>query len=148
MGAASAAWKRDSRRGAALRMPRCGPRLRWVREAGVWELKPIFLASAEGDDAPDRIVRGYPDGDAVAWNNLDSKTAHTAAQLRENFVALVTLHAVQTAAVNRNHGPLHVDKIILAQVLSFPIKDCATSASEEQTQQSTSDAERMTRPAC
>jgi hypothetical protein len=118
-------WTRDSRRGAALRGPRRGRRLLVVRECDVWELKPI-LASAEGDDAPDRVVRGYPDGDAVAWNNLDSKTAHTAAQLCEDLVALVALHAIQTAAVNRHHSALHVDQIILAQVLSFPIKDCAT----------------------
>jgi hypothetical protein len=85
-----------------------------------------FLASAERNDAPDRIVRGYPDGDAVPWNNLDSKTAHTAAQLCEDLVALVALHAVETAGVDRNHGTLHVDEIILAQLLSFPIKDCAT----------------------
>jgi hypothetical protein len=55
-------------------------------------------------------------------------------------MALVALHAVQTATVDRNHGALHIDEIILAQVLSFPIKDCATSASEAQTQQLRSDA--------
>jgi hypothetical protein len=40
-------------------------------------------------------------------------------------VALVALHAVQTAAVDRYHSALHVNQIILAQLLSFPIKDCA-----------------------
>jgi hypothetical protein len=43
-------------------------------------------------------------------------------------VALVALHAVQTAAVDRNHGALHIDQIILAQLLPFPIKDCAIFA--------------------
>jgi hypothetical protein len=40
-------------------------------------------------------------------------------------VSLVTLHAVKTAAVNRHDRALHVNQIILAQLLSFPIKDCA-----------------------
>jgi hypothetical protein len=35
-------------------------------------------------------------------------------------VTLVALHAVQTAAVDRNHGALHIDQIILAQLLPFP----------------------------
>jgi hypothetical protein len=42
-------------------------------------------------------------------------------------MALVALHAVQAAAVDRDDGALHVNQIILAQVLSFPIKDCATT---------------------
>jgi hypothetical protein len=29
------------------------------------------------------------------------------------------LHAVQPAAVHRDHGALHVDEIILAQLLAF-----------------------------
>ena len=72
------------------------------------------------------LVRGHPDGHSIPRNHLDSETAHAAAQLGEHLVALVTLHAVQTAAVDRYHGALHVNQIILAQLLSFPIKDCAT----------------------
>ena len=87
-----------------------------------------YLASAEGDDPSDRIVRRDADGDTVAWNHLDAKAAHAAAQLGEHLVALVALHAVQTAAVDRNHGALHIDQIILAQLLPFPIKDCAIFA--------------------
>jgi hypothetical protein len=83
------------------------------------------LASAEGDDASDRIVRRHADGDAIPWNHLDSEAAHAAAQLGEDLMALVALHAVQTAAVDRYHSALHVNQIILAQLLSFPIKDCA-----------------------
>ena len=107
------------------RVPR-GPRRRggaWCDV--VWEFKTCFLASTEGDDAADRIIRRDPDGHAIARNHLDAKAAHPAAQLGEHFVALVTLHAIQPAAVNRNDRALHVNQIILAQLLSFPIKDCA-----------------------
>jgi hypothetical protein len=31
----------------------------------------------------------------------------------------VALHTVQTAAVNRHHGALHVDEIVLAQTLAI-----------------------------
>ncbi len=41
-------------------------------------------------------------------------------------MALVTLDAIQPAAVNRYDRALHVNQIVLAQLLSFPIKDCAT----------------------
>jgi hypothetical protein len=40
-------------------------------------------------------------------------------------VALVTLDAVKPATVYRHDRALHVNQIILAQLLSFPIKDCA-----------------------
>ena len=83
------------------------------------------LASAEGDDAPDRIVRRNADRDAIAWHHLDSKAAHSAAQLCQHLVSLIALHTVKTAAVNRHDRALHVDQIILAQLLPFPVKDCA-----------------------
>ena len=53
-----------------------------------------ILSGSERDDAADRIVRGNADGDAVAGNDLDSETTHPAAQLRQNFVTSVTLHAI------------------------------------------------------
>jgi hypothetical protein len=84
------------------------------------------LASAEGDDASDGIVRGNADRDSISWHHLDSKAAHAAAQLGKHLVALVTLHAIKPAAVHRHDRALHVYQIILAQLLSFPIKDCAT----------------------
>jgi hypothetical protein len=37
-------------------------------------------------------------------------------------VALVALHAVKTAAVDRNDCALHINQIILAQLLSFQSK--------------------------
>jgi hypothetical protein len=79
-------------------------------------------ASAEGDDAADGIVRGDANGDAVPWDHLDPEAAHPAAQLREYFVALVALHAVKTATVNRHDRALHVNQIVLAQSLSFLIQ--------------------------
>jgi hypothetical protein len=41
---------------------------------------------------------------------------------------LITLHAIETTAVDGYHGALYITQIILAQLLSFPIKDCAISA--------------------
>ena len=81
----------------------------------VLEFKSFWLACAEGDDAPDRIVRRDADGHAVSRHHLDAEAAHAAAELGEHFVAGVALHAVETAAVNRHHGALHVDEIVLAQ---------------------------------
>ena len=92
----------------------------------VWEFKSGYLASAEGDDAADRIVGRNADGHAIAGHHLDSEAAHPAAQLRKHLVALVALHAIKTAAVDRHDGALHINQIVLAQALSFPIKDCAT----------------------
>ena len=71
--------------------------------------KSWFLASAEGNDAPDRIVRRDANGHAISRHHLDSKTAHAAAQLGKHLVSLVTLHAVKTAAVNRHDRALHVN---------------------------------------
>ena len=88
----------------------------------------MVLASAEGDDAPDRIVRRNADGDAISRHHLDSKAAHPAAQLCQHLVSLIALHAVKTAAVNRHDCALHVNQIILAQLLPFPVKDCAIFA--------------------
>ena len=85
----------------------------------------MILASAEGDDASDRIVRGNPDRHAISRHHLDSKAAHAAAQLSKHLVSLVALHTVKPAAVNRYDRALHVNQIILAQALPFPIKDCA-----------------------
>jgi hypothetical protein len=76
-------------------------------------------ASAEGDDAADRVVRGDTHRDAIARNHLDSEAAHAAAELCEHFVALVALHAVKTAAVDGYDRALHIYQIILAQILSF-----------------------------
>jgi hypothetical protein len=73
------------------------------------------LSGSEGNDPADRIVRGYADCDAVSWNDFDSESPHPAAQLREDFMARIALHAVQTARVNRNNGSLHVYQIVFAQ---------------------------------
>jgi hypothetical protein len=71
--------------------------------------KSWFLASAEGNDAPDRIVGGNANRYSIPRHHLDSKAAHTAAQLRKHLVALIALHAVKTATVNRHDRALHVN---------------------------------------
>ena len=80
------------------------------------------LASSEGDDAPDGIVGRNPDGDAVTRHHLDSEAAHSTAQLGEHLVSLIALHAIKPAAVNRHDCALHINQIILAQLLSFQSK--------------------------
>ena len=78
------------------------------------------LASAEGNDAPDGVVRRDANRHAITRNDFDSKAAHSAAELREYFVAGIALHAVKSAAVHGDHGALHVDEIVLAQIAKVP----------------------------
>jgi hypothetical protein len=76
----------------------------------------LWLARAEGNDAPDRIVRRDADGHAISGDDLDAEAAHSAAELGEHLMSGVTLHAVKPAAVHRNDGALHIDEIVLAQI--------------------------------
>jgi hypothetical protein len=50
-------------------------------------------------------------------------------------VARVTLHAVESAAVNRHDRALHIDQIVLAQIASIPFlnNDCATQRCQSTT---------------
>jgi hypothetical protein len=73
------------------------------------------LSGPEGDDAADWVVGGHANRDAITWNNFDPEAAHAAAQLREHFVARITLHAIESAGVDRHYGSLHVDQIVFAQ---------------------------------
>jgi len=86
----------------------------------VLEFKIFLLASAEGNDAADGIVRRHADGHAISWNNLDPEAAHSAAELGQHFMAGVTLHTVEAATMNSHHSTLHVDEIVLAQIASGP----------------------------
>ena len=78
----------------------------------------LWLACAEGDDAPDGIVRRNADRHAITGNHFDAEAAHAAAELGQNFVAGVALHAVETAAVYRHDRALHINQIVLAQLLA------------------------------
>jgi len=128
-------------RGAGRELPVRGPRRPPLRfrafGCAVWEFKSSSLASAEGDDAADRIVWGNAHGDSITRDDLDSEAAHPAAQLRQHFMPLVTLHAVKAAAMHRYHGALYVNQIVLAQKLSFQSKIVPHSGRHYQTQQPT-----------
>ena len=76
----------------------------------------FWLACAEGNDAPDRIVRRNADGHAISRDDLDAEAAHSAAELGQHFVAGVALHTVKSAAVHGHNGALHVDQVVLAQI--------------------------------
>ena len=83
-----------------------------------WSSNCLWLAGAERDDAPDGVVRRNADGHAIPWNDLDTETAHTATELGQHLVPGVTLHAVQPTTVNGHDRALHVNQIILAQLLA------------------------------
>ena len=72
------------------------------------------LTRAESDDAALRIVGRDADGDPVARDHLDAEPPHATAQLRENFVSGVDLHAVEATAVHRDDGALHINQIVFA----------------------------------
>jgi len=99
----------------------------------------FWLAGAECDDPADRIVWRYADGYSVSGNYFDAKSAHTTAELRQDLVAGIALHTVQPAAVHRDNGALHVNQIILAQLLAFlsSNKHYATSTHNARTASST-----------
>jgi hypothetical protein len=124
--AARACDAKEPRRGRLWAGPR--PRFGRRRRAVVLELNSCS-ACPEGDDAADRIVRRHAYRHPIAWNDLDTEAAHTAAELCQNLVSGVALHAIQTSAVHRNDRALHVDQIILAQTARFPfwsVNYCAT----------------------
>ena len=75
------------------------------------------LPGAERDDAANRIVGRDAHGHAVTGDDLDAEPPHAPAQLGEDFVACIALHAVQPAGVNRHHRSLHVNQIVFAQQL-------------------------------
>ena len=91
-----------------------------VNDRLYWNSNVPWLACPEGDDAPDGIVRRHADGNAISGDDLDAEAAHAAAQLGQDLVAGVALHAVQPAAVDRYDGALHVNEIVLAQTASVP----------------------------
>ena len=95
-----------------------------------WSSNGFRSAGAEGNDASHRVVGRDANRDAIPWNNLDAEAPHAAAELGEHFVSGVALYAVETSAVNRDHGALHVDQIVLTQTARFPFifltKHCAT----------------------
>ncbi len=68
----------------------------------------FLLARSERDDPSDRIVGRYPDRYTIAWDHLDAKTSHSTAELSQHFMTSVTLHAIQSAAVHRDNGALHI----------------------------------------
>ena len=87
-----------------------------------WNSNCLWLAGAERDDAPDRIVRRNAYRYAIARNDFNTEAAHSAAELGQHFMAGVTLHAVKPSAMHGYDGALHVDQIVLAQIASIPFK--------------------------
>lgn len=91
-------------------------RRRRGRGVSVGVLTGSGLTRAEGDDAADRIVGGDADRDPVTRDHLDAEAPHAAAQLRQDLVARVYLHAIQPAAVDGNYGALNVNQVVLTQM--------------------------------
>ena len=80
----------------------------------------LWLACPERYDAPDGIVRRNPDGYAIARNDFYTEAAHSTAELGQDLVSGITLHTVQPATVHGDDSALHVNQIILAQLLANP----------------------------
>src|ERR1700730_3470320 len=94
---------------------------RWMVSIGCVGIQTVSgLAGAERDDAPDGVVRRNADGHPIARNDFDTEAAHSTADLGQPLVAGVTLHPVQPATVHGDDGALHVNQIILAQLLANP----------------------------
>ena len=85
-----------------------------------WSSNCLWLAGAERDDAPDRVVRRNADGHAITRDDFDTEAAHSTTELGQHFMAGVTLHSVKPATVHGDDGALHVNQIILAQLLANP----------------------------
>jgi hypothetical protein len=85
-----------------------------------WNSNCLWLARAERDDAPDRIVRRNADGHAITRDDFDTEAAHSTAELGQHLMAGITLHSIQPATVHGDDGALHVNQIILAQLLANP----------------------------
>ena len=81
-----------------------------------WNSNCFWLACPERDDAAHGIVGRDAHCDSIPGDNLDTEAAHASAELCEHLVAGITLDAIQPAAVHRDHGALHVDEIVLAQI--------------------------------
>ena len=88
-----------------------------------WNSNCLWLAGAERDDAPDRVVRRNADGHSIAGNDLDTEAAHSTTELGQHLVASVTLHPVEPATVHGDDGALHVDQVVLAQI-SLAVLSC------------------------
>ena len=94
-----------------------------ARRGDVWlcsNSKSMWLACAERDDAPDRIVRRHADGHSISRDDFDAKASHATAELGQHFVAGVALNPVKATAVNGHYRTLHVDEIVLTQTASNP----------------------------
>ena len=114
--------------GAVRRRSECARNRRAVRASGArvvvvdclyWNstLFCFWLARAEGNDAPDGIVRRHADGHAISRNNFYAEAAHSAAELSQHFVACVALDAIKAARMHGDYGSLHVYQVVFAQQL-------------------------------
>ena len=81
-----------------------------------WPKSVDELASAEGNDAANRIVRRNAYGDSIPGDHFDAEAAHPAAQLSQHFVARIDLHAIKTATMDGHDGALNINEVILAQI--------------------------------
>lgn len=69
--------------------------------------------TASVDDKPvGKIVGGYCDGDAIAWNHFDVKAPKPAADAGEERVPLISLHPKMSACEGLDHASLNLDEIV------------------------------------
>jgi len=83
-----------------------------------WDAQSTAAAIVDAiraEEAFDLILFGNESADAAGFQVRDLRVGQ--AELGQHLVASVALHAVKSAAVNRHHGTLHVNQIVLAQLL-------------------------------
>jgi hypothetical protein len=85
----------------------------------------LCLTGAERDDAANGVVGRNANRHAVARDDFDAETAHTAAELGEHFMPGVALNAIETSAVHCHDRPLHVNQIVFAQTSSESFQKAA-----------------------
>jgi len=72
-------------------------------------------SAAEDDQAVTGVVRRHRDGDAVARNHADVVAAHAAADLCEEFHAIVALDPVVSTGERLHNDALDLNEIVACQ---------------------------------
>jgi hypothetical protein len=80
-----------------------------------FQILTICSFGAEGNDAADGIVRRDADGDAIAWDDLDSKSPHPSAQLCEQLMTCIALNPIQSPRMHGDDRSLHIYEIVFTQ---------------------------------
>ena len=79
------------------------------------DMSLTVLSGPERDDASHGIVGRHTDRHAITRHNLDAESTHPSTQLRQDFLAGIALHAIESPTVYRNNSSLNINQIVFAQ---------------------------------